>query len=115
MYPKLDINHGMQRLPIYAHAFPNSYAFLPRHDNTARAMADLEYNALMIYWQQAGWPNRLSWPNRIVRWGCLALPNGQWARSIWCESSNRSAIRRTSCVEVSLIFVYPHCLIIIPD
>jgi hypothetical protein len=102
MYPKLEINHGVQRLSIYAHAFPNGYAFLPRRDSTARAMADIEYNALMVYWQRAGWPNRLSWPNRIVRWARLALPNGQRARSIWCESSNRSAIRRTSCVEVSL-------------
>ena len=110
MHPKLDINHGLPRLSNYAHAFPNGYALLPRRDNTARPMADLEYNALMIYWQCAGWPNRLSWPNGIVRWGRLELPNGQRARSVWCESSNRSAVRRTSCVEVSELFNFfpPH-------
>ena len=111
MYPKLEINQGVQRLSVYAHAFPDGYAFLPWCDNTARAMADLEYGALMIYWQQAGWPNWLSWPNSIVCWGCLVLPNGQRAQSIWCESSNRSAVCRTSCVEVSCITlsILPHC------
>ena len=117
MYPELEVNHGVQRLSIYAHAFLDGYAFLPRCDNTARAMADLEYSALMVYWQKAEWPNRLSWPNRIVRWGCLALPNGQRAQSIWCELSNRSAVRWTSCVEVSCIisFTLSHCPITIPD
>ena len=115
MYPKLEINHGVRELSIYAHAFPNGYAFLPRRDNTARPMPDFEYNALMAYWQQTGWPNQSSWSNGIVRWGRLALPNGQRARSIWCESSNRSAVRRTSCVEVSLVLFHPHCLIILSD
>jgi hypothetical protein len=79
MHPKLEINHSAQRLSIYSHALLDGYAFLPRRDSTAKAMADLKYNALMAYWQQAGWPNRLSWPNRIVRWGRLVLPNGQRA------------------------------------
>src|SRR5262249_51816099 len=87
MYPKLDIHYGATSLSIYARVFPNGYAFLPRRDTTTRAMTDLEYNALMVYWQQAGWPNQMSWPNSIIRWGRLALPNGQRARSIWCEST----------------------------
>ena len=101
MYPKLDINYGAHTLSIYAHSFPGGYAFLPRRDNTTRPMAQLEYDALMEYWQREGWPNQSSWPNAIVRWARLQLPNGQWARSIWSESNSKSSLRQTSCVEVS--------------
>jgi hypothetical protein len=103
MYPKLDINHDKHGMSIHAHSFPDKYAFLPRRDSTARPMALLEYNALMGYWQHEGWPNRSSWPNAIVRWARLQLPNGQRARSVWSESSCKSSLRRTSCVEVSCL------------
>ncbi|KAF8220154.1 hypothetical protein L208DRAFT_1335370 [Tricholoma matsutake] len=100
MYPKLDINYGACTLSIYAHSFPGGYAFLPRRDNTTRPMAQLEYDALMEYWQREGWPNQSSWPNAIVRWAWLQLPNGQWARSIWSESNSKSSLCRTSCIEI---------------
>ncbi|KAI0304753.1 hypothetical protein BC826DRAFT_902685 [Russula brevipes] len=87
MYPKLDINYGACGLSIYAHGFPDGFSFLPRCDSTARPMARDEYDALMNYWQREGWPDPLSWPNAIVRWARLQLPNGQRARSIWSESN----------------------------
>ncbi|KAM6489218.1 hypothetical protein JOM56_015388, partial [Amanita muscaria] len=38
------------------------------------------------------------------RWARAQLPNGQRARSIWCETGTRtsstSPLRRTSCVEI---------------
>jgi hypothetical protein len=106
MYPRLDINYGADGLPILAHGFPNGYAFLPRRDVTARPMAQFEYAALMNYWEREGWPNRISWPNAVFRWGRLQLPNGQQARSIWSESNSKSSLRRTSCVEVSHLFCH---------
>ena len=88
MYPKLDINYGTCNLPIHAHGFPDGYAFLPqRHDSTPKPMAQLEYNALVEYWEQEGWSNQSYWPNTIVCWAQLQLPNGQQAHSIWSKSN----------------------------
>ncbi|KAI0282450.1 hypothetical protein BC826DRAFT_921758 [Russula brevipes] len=101
MYPTLNINYGAHGLSIHAHEFPDGFAFLPRCDSTARPMARGEYDALMIYWQHEGWPNRSSWPNVIFRWARLQLPNGQRARSIWSESNTRTSLRQTSCVEIN--------------
>jgi Transposase family tnp2 len=115
MYPKLDINYGADDMPIRAHCFPDKYAFLPRRDNVATPMAQLEYNALMEYWRRKGWPNGASWPNAIVRWARLQLPNGQRARSVWSESTNKSSLRRTSCVEVSHLLLHKLSLTAILD
>jgi hypothetical protein len=79
MYSKLDINSGAHALSVYTYGFPDGYAFLPQHDSAARPMAQLVYNVLMEYWQHEGWPNQSSWPNAIVCWVQLQLPNGQWA------------------------------------
>jgi hypothetical protein len=110
MYPKLDVNYGVGGLSIHAHGFPDGFAFLPRRDSTAKPMAQLEYDTLMDYWQREGWPNQTSWPNAIVRWARLQLPNGQRARSIWSESNSKSSLRRTSCVEVCRLFLCDHPL-----
>jgi hypothetical protein len=106
MYPKLDINYGADSLSIHAHCFPDRYTFLPQRNSTTRPMGQLEYNALMEYWQSEGWPNRSSWPNAIIRWARLQLPNGQRARSVWSESSNKSSLRRMSCIEVSQLLFH---------
>jgi hypothetical protein len=115
MYPKLDINHSARRLSIHAHGFPDGYAFLPRRDQIARPMLQPEYDALMEYWQHEGWPNQSLWPNAIVRWARFQLPNGQRARSIWSESTSKSSLRRTSCVEVSHLTSLEHALKAILD
>jgi hypothetical protein len=105
MYPKLDINNNIRGLPNRAHGFPDNYAFLPRCDSAVRPMAQLEYNVLMEYWQHE------AWPNVIVCWAQLQLPNGQRARSVWSESSVRSSLRQMSCVEVSPFpCIYIHIL-----
>ena len=115
MYPKLDINHGAHGLSIHAHGFPDGYAFLPRCDQFARPMVQPEYDALMEYWRHEGWPNQSLWPNAIVRWARLQLPNGQRARSVWSESTSKSSLRRTSCVEVSHLTSLEHSLNAILD
>ena len=61
-------------------------------------MVQLEHDALMDYWEREGWPNM------IVRWARIQLPNGQWARSIWSDSNSKASLCRTSCVEVSHFF-----------
>ncbi|KAF8228660.1 hypothetical protein L208DRAFT_1290253 [Tricholoma matsutake] len=100
MHPKLDVNYGASTLSIYACAFPDGYAFLLRCDTTTRPMVQLEHDALMDYWERKGWPNQGLWPNMIVRWAQLQLPNGQRARSIWSDSNSKASLRRTSCVEI---------------
>ena len=115
MYPRLDINYGLHGLSTHAYGFPNGYAFLPRRDNIARPMLQPEYNALMEHWRHEGWPNQSLWPNAIVRWARLRLPNGQRARSVWSESSSKSSLRRTSCVEVSHLTSLEHLLKAILD
>lgn len=115
MYPKLDINHGTPSLSNHAHVFPDRYAFLPRCDSIARPMVQIEYDTLMEYWQREGWPNQQSWPNAIIRWARLQLPNGQRARSLWSESNSKSSLRRTSCVEVSHLVFHERYLRAIPD
>ncbi|KAF8226798.1 hypothetical protein L208DRAFT_1498218 [Tricholoma matsutake] len=100
MHPKLDVNYGASTLSIYVCAFPDGYAFLPRCDTTTRPMVQLEHDALMDYWEREGWPNQGSWPNMIVCWARLQLPNGQRARSIWSDSNSKASLRRTSCVEI---------------
>jgi hypothetical protein len=40
--------------------------------------------------------------SRIRRWGRLRLPNGQVARSLWCEDRHASKIRVTRNVKVCL-------------
>jgi hypothetical protein len=115
MYPKLDINFGVHSLSIHAHGFPDGHTFLPRRDSAARPMAQIKYDTLMEYWQREGWPNQSSWPNTIICWAWLQLPNGQRAQSIWSESNSKSSLRRTSCVEVSHLFRHEHALKAILD
>lgn len=91
----------MSGLSIYAHAFPDQYAFLPQCYTTARPMVPPEYNTLMEYWRHEGWPNQTSWPNMVICWARLQLPNGQRAQSIWSESSSKNPLRQTSCIEVN--------------
>jgi hypothetical protein len=106
MYPKLDINYGAPGLSLCAHGFPDKYAFLPQCDRSGKPMAQPKYDALMEYWQHEGWPNQSSWPNAIICWVQLQLPNELRARSIWSESNSKSSLRRTSCVEVSHLFFH---------
>jgi hypothetical protein len=73
-------------------------------------MAQLEYDALMEYWEHEGWPNQSSWPNAIIHWVWLQLPNRQCAQSIWSESNSKSLLYQTSCVEVSHLFFHEHSL-----
>ena len=76
------------------------YMFLPRREEVPSPLDSDELCALMVYWEEQGWPNKEQWPNSVCRWAKTQLPNGQRARSAWFESSISIKIRRTSCVEV---------------
>ena len=76
------------------------YMFLPRREEVPSPLDSNELCALMVYWEEQGWPNKEQWPNSVCRWAKTQLPNGQRARSAWFESSVSIKIRRTSCVEV---------------
>ena len=104
-YPgvKIDVREkDPNALPPGARDLGGRYALLPRCDSAARPLSVGEYQALMKYWEDMDWPNKNNWPNGVVRWARLRLPNGQRARSTWFESTSQTPLRQTSCVEVCI-------------
>ena len=97
---------GMSALTNRKRVFDSApgYMFIPRREEDPSPLSDDELHALMIYWEEQGWPNKEQWPNLVCRWAKVQLPNGQTARSVWFESRASMKLRRTSCVEVLFPF-----------
>ena len=81
--------------------FDGGYVFLPRCEEFPLPLSDEELTAFKVYWIEQGWPNVEAWPNAVCWWAKLQLPNGQNARLVWFESSVKTKLRRSSCVEAS--------------
>ncbi|KIL54607.1 hypothetical protein M378DRAFT_92233 [Amanita muscaria Koide BX008] len=108
LFPDLKISKRSGALSTpsgNARDFGDGFWLLPRREETPKPLSAQEYQVFMTYWQDQGWPNHDKWPNAVSRWARAQLPNGQRARSIWCETvmrtSSTSPLRRTSCVEIT--------------
>lgn len=91
IYPHLD-HTATPHLPKFAKDLGKGYALLQPRDRNPTTIAEAAGEILSA---------RIH-TSRIRRWGRLRLPNGQVARSLWCEDRHASKIRVTRNVKVCL-------------
>ena len=113
-FPGIQLNLREQRepfLPTGALEFEGctGYALLPRCKEYPTPLSDDEVAALEDYWLAHNWPNWATWSKAVCRWSRAHLPNGQTVRSVWQESHITTNVRRASCVEVSICFMFHIC------
>ena len=93
IYPQLDPT-ATSHLPKFAKDLGKGYVLLRPRDRNVTTITESAGEILLA---------RIH-TSRIRRWGRLHLPNGQVARSLWCESNRaRSKIRVTRNVKVCCI------------
>ena len=58
-------------LPDRARDVGDGYALLPKYQDSVKPLTNFEYQALMVYWRNQGWPNQERWPNAVSQWARL--------------------------------------------
>ncbi|KAH8987683.1 hypothetical protein EDB86DRAFT_2808718 [Lactarius hatsudake] len=92
IYPELD-PAAMPLLPRFSHDLGEGRVLLRPRDRFATSISGPGGNVLF----------QLFNTSKIRRWGRLRLPNGQVARSLWCESKRAcSKVRVTRNVKIEL-------------
>ena len=97
MIPNLD--HSPAEVSQTALDIGNGFVLLRARDRTARAMSDIEKDALMKYIEYNQDMDD-EWHPTVTRWARLRLPNGQIARSAWKEKEKAAKVRITRNVKV---------------
>ena len=99
MIPDLEVD--TPALPHGSMDIGDGYALLQKRDTTAREVRECEAEAIRTYLSGIGGVAEVEeWDSTVTRWARLHLPNGQLARSLWGEQSQKRPPRRARNVKV---------------